>query len=224
MKLHPLLTIVGLASTAITSTVAISESASAAAFNLTSGVTSVFLDLPTLSSVGLNLTGSNDIVAPVSSNFLVGFPITPNTTFQFDFSNTGAITPLGGTIEHSGSVTFNNTLTVGNFSIGFDPARSSAKASGFFVRDTITTGAPLFDVATIDALSFNPTTSDFNLASKLLVSPELAGVLGNLGLTGADVGEASVNGAAVPEPMTVMGALAAGSFLAASRRRAAKKQ
>jgi hypothetical protein len=225
MKLHPLSTVLGLTSVAIVSTVAISESANAATFNLTSGVTSVFLDLPTLSSVGLNLTGAAGVVDPVSSNFLVGFPITSNTTFRFDFSDTGAITPLGGTIEHSGSVTFNNSLTVGNFSIGFDPARSSATASGFFVRDTITTGAALFDVATIDTLSFNPAVaeSNFNLASNLLVSPELAGVLGNAGLAGAEVGAASINGTAVPEPMTIIGALTAGGFLAASRRRRAAK-
>jgi hypothetical protein len=224
MRLHFLPAILGFTSVALVSTVAMTESATAATFNLTSGVTSVFLDLPTLSSVGLNLTGSSGVVDPVSSAFLVGFPILPSTTFAFDFSNAGAITPLGGTIEHSGSVTFNNTLTVGNFSIGFDPGRSSATKSGFFVKDTIATGAPLFDVGTINNLTFNPSTSAFNLASNLLVSPELAGVLGNTDLTGAEIGAASINGTAVPEPMTILGALAAGSFLAASRRRAANKQ
>jgi hypothetical protein len=198
------------------STVALPEQATAATFVLENGVTSVFLDLPTLQSVGLNLTGTNGIVPPVSSAFLVGFAITPATNFTF--TTEGGFAPISGTIEHSGSVTFNNALTVGNFSIGFDPARAIGNASGFFVKDTITTGAALFDVAAPSSLLFNESTLKLDLTADLLVSPELAGVLGNTGLAGAEIGAASINGAAVPEPTTMLGALIAGGFLAARRR------
>jgi hypothetical protein len=214
----------GLTTATAISTVVLPAPAKAATFELASGVTSVFLDLPTLASVGLNLTGANGTVPPVSSSFLVGFPITPATDFKFSFGDAG-FAPVSGTIEHTGSVTFNDMLTLGNFSIGFDPDRISAIASGFFVRDTITLGAILFDVATPSSLSFNETTLKLALEADLLVSPELAGVLGNTGLTGAEIGAASINGEAVPEPTTIMGAVAAGSLIAAARRRkAAVKQ
>lgn len=216
MKLYPSPAVFGVATAAIVSIVALPETAIAATFVLETGVTSVFLDLPTLQSVGLNLTGAASVVDPVSSAFLVGFPITPATNFTF--TTNGGFAPVSGTIEHSGSVTFNNALTVGNFSIGFDPTRAVGNASGFFVRDTITTGAALFDVATPTSLLFDESTLKLDLTADLLVSPELAGVLGNTGLAGAEIGAASINGAAVPEPATMLGALAAGGFLAARRR------
>lgn len=216
MHLSQQSTIFGVATAALVSIVAMPEQAQAATFTLESGITSVFLDLPTLQSVGLNLTGANNTVPPVSGDFLVGFPITPATTFTF--STDGGFAPVSGTIEHTGSVTFNNALTVGNFSIGFDPTRAVGNASGFFVRDTIATGAALFDVATPASLAFSEDTLKLDITADLLVSPELAGVLGNSGLAGAEVGAASINGEAVPEPTTILGALAAGSFLTARRR------
>ncbi|MBF2027567.1 MAG: PEP-CTERM sorting domain-containing protein [Oscillatoriales cyanobacterium C42_A2020_001] len=219
MKFDQIPAVLGVATAAVVSVVAMpAKQAAAATFQLASGVTSVFLDLPTLESVGLQLTGANNTVSPVSSDFLVGFPITPATTFTF--TTDGGFAPVGGTIEHTGSVTFNNALTVGNFSIGFDPVRAVGAASGFFVRDTITTGAALFDVAVPSSLSFDGV--NLALVADLLVSSELAGVLGNPGLAGAEIGAASINGTAVPEPATMLGALAAGGFLAA-RRRLAKK-
>lgn len=219
MKLNQLSVVLGLATAAsVVSTVMAPVKAEAATFQLVSGVTSVFLDLPTLqSAAGLNLTGAADTVPPVSSSFLVGFPITPATDFTFSFDSASGFAPIGGTIEHTGSVTFNNAVTVGNFSIGFDPARATSTASGFFVRDTIATGAILFDVAPPSALSF--AEQALAIEGDLLVSPEFSSFLGNVNLTGATVGSASINGAAVPEPTTVLGLLAAGGFLAASRRR-----
>lgn len=223
MKLNQLSVVLGFATAAsVVSTVMAPVKAEAATFQLGSGVTSVFLDLPTLqSAAGLNLTGAADTVPPVSSSFLVGFPITPATDFTFSFDSASGFAPISGTIEHTGSVTFNNAVTVGDFSIGFNPARVTGNASGFFVQDTLSTGAILFDVATPSALSF----AEQALAIKgdLLVSPEFADFLGNVNLTGATVGAASINGAAVPEPTTVLGLLAAGGFLAASRRRSATK-
>jgi hypothetical protein len=220
MHLYRPSAIFGVAVASLVSIAATPEQATAATFTLGSGVTSVFLNLPALQGVGLNLTGATDTVPPISSDFLVGFTITPATNFTF--TTAGGFAPVSGTIEHSGSVTFNNALTVGNFSIGFDPARAVGNASGFFVRDTITTGIALFDVAAPSSLSFNEQTLNLDLAANLLVSPEFAGVLGNSGLAGAEIGAASINGAAVPEPTTILGALAAGGLLAARRR--AKKQ
>jgi len=222
MKFSPLSVVMGLTTATVVSTVIQPAPAKAATFELASGVTSVFLDLDTLSSVGLDLTEANGTVPPVSSSYLVGFPITPETDFKFSFDN-GVFAPVSGTIEHTGSVTFNDALTLGNFSIGFDPDRASSTASGFFVQDTITLGAILFDVAPPSSLSFDEKTLKLDLVASLLVSPELAGVLGNDALIGAVVGEASINGEAVPEPTTIMGALAAGGMIAAARRRKAAK-
>ncbi|MCL6434447.1 MAG: PEP-CTERM sorting domain-containing protein [Leptolyngbyaceae cyanobacterium HOT.MB2.61] len=221
MRFNPVPAVLGLATATVASVVMAPSQAVAVTFQLSSGVTSVFLDLPTLESVGLSLTGATGTVPPVSSDFLVGFPITPQTTFTFDFDSGSGFTPVGGTIEHTGSVTFNNTLTLGNFSIGFDPARAIGSASGFFVRDTITTAAILFDVATPSSLTF--VDQNLEVQGDLLVSPELAGILGNTSLSGATIGAASINGEAIPEPATVLGVLAAGGFLAASRRRAAQR-
>lgn len=215
MKFDQIAAIFGATTVAVVSVIA-PEKATAATFQLSSGVTSVFLDLPTLQTVGLSLSGTTDVVPPVSNDFLVGFEIAPQTTFAF--TTDGGFAPVGGTIEHTGSVTFNNALTVGNFSIGFDAARALGNASGFFVRDTITTGAILFDVAAPESLLFNEQTLKLDLKADLLVSPEFAGVLGNVGLAGAEIGAASINGTAVPEPTTMLGALAAGGFLAARRR------
>jgi hypothetical protein len=222
MHLNQIPALFGAATVAVVSTIVPATQAQAATFQLQSGVTSVFLDLPTLQSVGLSLTGATDVVDPVSSAFLVGFPILPSTTFTFE-SGAAGFAPVGGTIEHSGSVTFNNALTLGNFSIGFDQARAGGNASGFFIRDTITTNAILFDVAVPTSLLFDDQNLTLDIAASLLVSPELAGILGNDDLGGAEIGAASINGAAVPEPTTILGALAAGSFLAASRRRAKKQ-
>ncbi|MGQ9870901.1 hypothetical protein, partial [Leptodesmis sp.] len=79
MKFSPLSVVLGLTTATVVSTVIMPAPAKAATFQLASGVTSVFLDLPTLESVGLTLTGTNDTVPPVSSAYLVGFPITPAT-------------------------------------------------------------------------------------------------------------------------------------------------
>ena len=74
------------------------------AFQVASGVTSVALDLPLLESVGLSLTGADSEAEPFSEDFQVGFAITDATDFAFTLEPQFA--PLGGTIEHTGSVSF----------------------------------------------------------------------------------------------------------------------
>lgn len=133
MKFDQVPAILGLTTAAVVASAIAPVQAQAAQFTLVNGVTSVFLDTKTLSSVGLNLTGASNTVDPVSDDFLVGFPITPATDFTFSFGP-GGFAPVGGTIEHTGSVTFNNTLTLGNFSIGFDPTARLAVPVAFLFR------------------------------------------------------------------------------------------
>ena len=160
------------------------------------GVTSVFLDVATLSAVGLELTGTvGEVEAPASESFLVGFSITPETDFAFSDTEAG-FALLGGSIEHTGGVVFNGgteaELAVGNFSIGFDPNRvdEATGATGFFVQDLLTTGAVLFDIAGVI-----PSFDGENLVidGDLLVSEELSGALGDPDLLGAAVGSAQIN-------------------------------
>ena len=96
-----------------------------------------------------------------------------------------------------------DTVEVGNFTIGFDAGRTPTN-SGFFVESTVGVAAILFDVA---PTLLDPTATDLTIAADLLVSPEFAGFLG-LDLTGADVGDALVEGIAqadaqVPVPTTL---------------------
>lgn len=200
MKLFPM--IVAFAALAVAS--------QAKAVSVTSGQTNVLLDVELLQSVGLSLSGvGGPVIAPgnlgaSSVAFAINSrnassPLLP-TTFTY---TAGTLAPFAGTIEHSGTVLFNDgALEVGNFTIGFDPERASATASGFFVADNVTfAGVPLFDVGIPSALT--ATNSWLLIAANLLVSPELANVLQNTGLIGVDVGDALVEAMAVPEPGTL---------------------
>ncbi len=192
----------------LAATLAVSSQASAV--NVVSGQTNVLLDTPLLASVGLSLSGvGGPVIAPGNLGAdSVAFPIngrdaaapTLPTTFSF---TAGTLAPFSGTIEHTGTVLFNGgALEVGNFTIGFDAGRAGAATSGFFVADNVTfAGVPLFDVGIPSALTATGTW--LTVAANLLVSSELAGVLGNAGLTGVDVGDALVEAAAVPEPGTL---------------------
>ena len=227
MQFNPLPTILSATTVAIAATVGLAGQAQANDFTVDSGVTSVFLDVDTLSSVGLDLTGTvGDVEAPVSDDFLVGFSITPET--DFTFSDEGGFSLLGGSIEHTGGVVFNGgtdgELAVGNFSIGFDEARAdeATGATGFFVQDLLTTGAVLFDVAEV-APGFDG--ASLTIDGDLLVSEELSAVLANPDLVGAAVGSAQVNAttseatASVPEPASIAGLLLVGIAGVAVRRK-----
>lgn len=85
-------------------------------------------------------------------------------------------------------------LELGDFTIGFDESRVSDTASGFFVADTVSVDAPLFDISNPEVLSVEDGQLLIDSAD-LLVSPELAAVLGDEGLTGADVGDARIDAA-----------------------------
>ncbi|MBD2246132.1 hypothetical protein [Nostoc sp. FACHB-888] len=189
----------------------------AATFKVIFGVTSIDHDHEDiLRNIGLTLTGSNHTVAPIPSNYLVGFNIDSATNFTF--SDQGGFTPLSGTIEQTGTVTFNNQITVGEFSIGFAPGRTIKDASGFVLRDTFSLDTILFDLSLSEPVAFdgkNLTIPDV----KLLVSPEFAKILGNPDLTGLFAGTARIDAqvAAVPESDSVLAVLAVGAALLATR-------
>ena len=177
------------------------------------GVTSVGLDLGLLeTAANLVLVDANNVVAPDSEAFQVGFEITRASDFTYAVS---PFAPLGGTIEHTGILNLsidvdstNAELSIGNFSIGFDPNRISGTNSGFFVADTLEGNGLdiLFDIgnpgsATVEKISLNLSDAD------LLVAPELANALTSLGLaandlTGADVGDAGIDAASTFAPVS----------------------
>ncbi len=214
----------------LAATLAVSSQASAV--SVFGGQTNVLLDTRLLASVGLSLSGvGGPVIAPGNlGSDSVAFAINGRdaaapalpTTFEY---TPGVLAPFSGTIEHIGTVLFNDgTLEVGNFTIGFDAARAGAATSGFFVADNVTfVGVPLFDVGIPSALT--ATTSMLMVAANLLVSSELAGVLGNAGLVGVDVGDALVEAVAVPEPGTLSlllaGLLLGGVAVARRSRRTA---
>ncbi|MEM6716149.1 MAG: hypothetical protein AAF622_13845, partial [Cyanobacteria bacterium P01_C01_bin.147] len=167
-------------------------------FTVEAGTTSVFLDLELLeAAAGLVLESVDSEATPFSDNFQVGFAINDETDFTYTVE---PFAPVGGSIEHDGTITFDTVanpaadITVGEFSIGFDPSRVTDTASGFFVADTIDGNGLdiLFDISVpgiVDA-----TAADLTIAeTDLLLSSEFATALGLAELTGADVGDARID-------------------------------
>ncbi|MBW4674266.1 MAG: hypothetical protein KME52_09660 [Desmonostoc geniculatum HA4340-LM1] len=192
----------------------------AATFKVESGVTSIDRDHENiLRNIGLIITGTQDTVPPIPSDYLVGFQIDSATNFTF--SDEGGFTPLFGTIEHSGTVTFNDQITVGNFSIGFAPGRTLPNASGLVLRDTISPqNSILFDLSAPQSVIFDRDNLTLTLADvQLFISPEFAQGLGNSNLAGLFAGTARIDAkvAAIPEPGSTLAILAAGAALLAAR-------
>ncbi|MBW4427437.1 MAG: hypothetical protein KME50_24095 [Nostoc desertorum CM1-VF14] len=189
----------------------------AATFKVISGVTSIDHDHEDiLRNIGLTLTGGNHTVAPIPSNYLVGFNIDSATNFTF--SDKGGFTPLSGTIEQTGTVTFNNQITVGEFSIGFAPGRTTKDASGLVLKDTISLNTILFDLSASGLVAFDGQTLTIPDV-KLLISPEFANILQKPDLIGLYAGTAQIDAevVAVPEPNSVLATLVAGAALLVSR-------
>jgi hypothetical protein len=195
------------------------------------GTTSVSLNTDVLASAaGLTVSGAADTVTPLFSGggagfTTVGFDITPASTFSYS----DGLAPFGGTIEHTGTVTFTvgagpDTLTLGNFRIGYDAVRVGGDRSGFFVQDTFSLGAILFDIGSPSVNTANSTTLAIT-GSSLLVSSELGGFLVTQGLsasnlTGAVIGSAQINASAIPEPSSFALLAAVGALgLAIGQRR-----
>ncbi len=72
---------------------------------VTGGQTNALLDLDTLSTVGLNLTGTSpDVIAPGNLGpDSVAFGITPATDFTYTLFD---LAPFSGSIQHEGSLFF----------------------------------------------------------------------------------------------------------------------
>ncbi|MEM9274221.1 MAG: spondin domain-containing protein [Cyanobacteria bacterium P01_F01_bin.143] len=168
-----------------------------AAFAIESGVTSVFLDLELLEeAAGITLVATDSDAEPASEDFQVGFAIAEETDFSFAPVE---FTPLGGTIEHSGTITLGlggNDITVGEFSIGYDESRVTESASGFFVANG--SDAPLgleivlFDVGNPGTVGVSGENFELGGAD-LLLAPELANALGLADVIGADVGDVQID-------------------------------
>ncbi len=165
------------------------------------GQTNVVLDFDTLAAAAsLELSSvSGDVIAPGSVDGSVAFPIVDAGSFGYEVGD--FLGTFGGSIEHIGLVNFNaDTVTVGDFSIGFDADRvggPSGTASGFFVESTAGIAAILFDVAAPSELA--PLPNDLIIGADLLVSPEFGAFLFDNGLSdvnleGAVVGSALVEG------------------------------
>jgi MYXO-CTERM domain-containing protein len=177
--------------------------ASAGLVQTVGGQTNVLLDLALLqAAANLTLTGASDgVITPGNLGAgSVAFVITPPTsaalptTFQYetkDFFGT-----FSGSINHRGSITFNDAVTVGNFEILFD--------NGFKVADRVGGLGVLFDVAITGA---NPAADTFTATGDLLVSANFA--------------DASIQGinAAIPSPGAVAVLGVAAVFGARRRRR-----
>lgn len=167
------------------------------------GTTSVSLDTDLLeTAAGLTLAGNDNTVEPASEEFALGFDITEESNFIFNFQEGFSL--VGGEIEHTGTVSFESgagEITVGDLTIGFDSSRQTENTSGFFVQNNVDgavgEGTILFDVGNPENIEANASNLDIE-TSDLLVSSEFADVLQSTGLsadnlTGADVGDVTVN-------------------------------
>lgn len=177
---------------------------------VSSGTTSVFLDLELLANAAnLNLSGADSDGTPFSEDFIIGFPITETSDFRLD---SGGI--IGGTIKHTGTVEFNNALTVGNFDITALGNRGAGN-SGLVVisrAEGALNGVILFDIANPGGLDVDSDSLSITEAD-LRVSPEFAAVLADpdfagIDLTGTVVGNARVDaslGEVILDTVTVDG-------------------
>ena len=165
-------------------------------FEVESGVTSLFLNYSLFEAAGPIVQDATPTAIPFSNQFQLGFEIDESTDFQFE---SVPFTPTGGTLEHTGDITFlvggDTLLTIGDFSIGFDPNRVSDTNSGFFVADTLEDGLGidiLFDVGLPGRLI----VADMKLTiadADLLLAPELAGILGLDDAVGTDIGDTRID-------------------------------
>jgi hypothetical protein len=192
----------------------------AATFKVESGVTSIDHDHEDiLKKIGLIFKDIKDTVPPIPSNYLVGLNIDSATNFTFSDEN--GFTPLFGTIEHTGTITFTNGITVGNFSIGSAPGRTVNNASGLVLRDPVSSLKPiLFDLGAPKSVIFDEQNLTLSLADvKLFISPEFAQGLGDSSLAGLFAGTARIDAkvAAVPESGSALAILAAGAAMLAGR-------
>ena len=177
---------------AIAALVALSASiGNAQSLSLTGGTTNVALGTTPEEEANLDAAGLTvvDIGGATEESTIltdgVAFPIDPASSFLF---TENSVLPASGTIDHFGTVTVNQTglenlddVTLGDFSIGYDMDRadSATGASGFFVQDTVSVNAPVFDLGNLRDIVATPST--LTVGADLLVSPELSQALARRG-------------------------------------------
>jgi len=202
----------------------VATAASAGVVTMVGGQTSVLLDLELLAAAAnLQLTGVSDAVI-VPGNLgesSVAFVITPPTSAvlptTFAYDPTDFLGTANGAINHRGSITFNDSITLGNFQIAFG-------VDGLEVIDTLGTfgelPTALFDLA---ITTISPGAVIFDATAELLVSAAFAAILLDLelatsDLTGAVVGLARVQGFMIPAPGAIA-LLAVAGAIGTRRRR-----
>jgi hypothetical protein len=159
------------------------------------GTTSVLFGNGALETLGLEITAiSSDVIVPGnlgpssvafginSRDEMTGLP----TTFQYDSTS---VLPVSGRIEHTGTIQFNGSIDVGNFTVALAPNRP-AGTSGFVVASNFGLMEIIFDIAATPISE--PFEDELVIAGDILVSPELALALGNTDFAGVDAGAALI--------------------------------
>jgi MYXO-CTERM domain-containing protein len=215
------------ASGAVIAALSLGGVASAEIVGVVGGQTSVLLDLELIGSVtDLELTGASGGVitpgnlGPDSVAFAITSPYAGAVGSDFQYDSDDFIATFSGTIAHRGTITFNDSITLGNFDIAFDEGLGA-----FAVFDTFFDGTGLGALFQIGLpLTIAPLEQTFDVMGDLLITQNFATILLDLGLTdtdltGADVGDAFVQGfnQAVPGPGPLV--LAAVAVIGARRRR-----
>ena len=198
-------------------------SANADMVEVVGGQTSVLLDLELIGSVtDLVLTGVSDDtivpgnLGPDSIAFAITSPDAASNPTTFMYDTDDFFGTFSGVIGHRGTITFNESITIGNFNVGYDFALEA-----FTVTDTVFDGTGLGSVFAIGITDAAAGEATFDVMGDLLITANFANILLDLGLTdtdltGADVGDAFLQGLNVPGP----GGLAlAGLALFGTRRR-----
>ena len=220
MKTLKLFTI---ALTAILTITIFSSASQAQSTELTGGTISFDLDEDELMAVNLMFFGTMDSVPTTRGDEFIGFNINSRgdaispTTFAYEANGTD-LTPVSGTIESTGSISFNSGATsFGNIRLGFDEDRITGPNSGFFGESTAGTFTGIvFDVS--NGSNINALTSSLTIEGDIFLSPELAGAIPG-STAGTNIGTFAIDAtAAVPEPSS-LGCVAILGIMTTLRRR-----
>ena len=212
-----------LALTAILTITIFSSASQAQSTELTGGTISFDLDEDELMAVNLMFFGTMDSVPTTRGDEFIGFNINSRgdaispTTFAYEANGTD-LTPVSGTVESTGIISFNNGATsFGNIRLGFDEDRITGLNSGFFGESTFGTfTGVVFDISStsdVEAL-----TSSLTIEGDIFLSTELADVIPN-STAGTNIGTIAIDAtAAVPEPSS-LGCVAILGIMTTLRRR-----
>lgn len=212
-----------IALTAILTITIFSSASQAQSTELTGGTISFDLNEAELAGVGLTFSEAMDAVMSPSGPDFIGFEInardaaTNPTTFAYEANGTN-LAPVSGTIESTGSISFNSGATsFGNIRLGFDEDRITGPNSGFFGESTAGTFTGIvFDIS--NGSNVNALASGLTIEGGISLSPELAGAIPG-STAGTNIGTFAIDAtAAVPEPSS-LGCVAILGIMTTLRRR-----